>query len=826
MDYEQALIAAKSGNALLFLGSGFSYGLKSIVGHTLPTAKDLATTLCEKAEIRVTDDLKKASKKFLEKKSSADLVELLKDYFEVSETSENHKVISELPWLRVYTTNYDNVFEVSASKNKIRYQSLDSDDSPKGEILKKNVIHINGYIRNLNERKLFNTFKLTTKSYLTSLFRDNDWCQVLKGDIQVANAIFFVGYSLYDIEIQEILNSDENLKNKTFFIDRKGLSDLDIEDLDIEDFGTIKPIGIDGFANDILSISEDVTFFNSFIISNFTEIKLENHTTRAPVYKDIIDFLSFGKVDNELLVNDIVSSNRNRYLVKREEEDDSIKDLIQNDNVILYSDLANGKSVLSLNLSLLMKKYGYTTFSLNDFYDENIAYSEIEKIIKKYDKCIFLIENYTKNLGVISHINLARKSETKLLLLSRTIDHDRNYYDIIYNRNILEKTKTCEICLDVLTQNDVNSIVEYFDRYGVWIDRASYNPSEKKTFLVKDAQKELSSILLGVLDSPQIQVRINELFEEMINSKSIRITLISILCLNMSNIKNPTPNLISSLTKDNNINSSEFKSSASFANLIYKDREEYYFPKSSILAKHILQKFPKPVLLVETLIEICKNVRSCSMHNTDIYMQIYKDLVSYRNAVNIIPSFKQRESLITFYEGLREIKDERENPLFWLQYAMARISSPDEENLKFAKSHLDVALSLARKRPNFWVDDIKTQFSRYYIESACLANNCNLAFDHFKNSYNEIYIVLKGKKRKSHALRPIGKYITFYRKFKNEFSDEQREYILKVSEELIDMIKIYLPIPKRNDMYYNKALSSVSDLSLNIRNYNHVRDNI
>ena len=164
MRYEQALSLAKSGNAILFIGSGFSYGVESIIGHTLPTAKKLAEILCNEASIRHVDDLKKASKRFIELKGAEALVELLKDYFTVNKTSENHEIIAQLPWLRVYTTNYDNCFEISAANNKIRYQSLDSDSNPRGEISKKNVIHINGFINNLDVNKLGSTFKLTSKS--------------------------------------------------------------------------------------------------------------------------------------------------------------------------------------------------------------------------------------------------------------------------------------------------------------------------------------------------------------------------------------------------------------------------------------------------------------------------------------------------------------------------------------------------------------------------------------------------------------------------------------------------------------------------------------
>lgn len=827
MNYEQALRMAKSGNAILFIGSGFSYGIESIVGGKLPTAKELSQILCTEAGIRQIDDLKKASRRFIDTKGASTLVELLKDKFTVVKTSENHEVISQLPWLRVYTTNYDNCFEIAAANNKIRYQSLDADSNPYGEVSKKNVIHINGFINNLDVNKLGSTFKLTSKSYLTSLFRDSDWCEIFKRDVHVAKAIFFIGYSLYDIEIQEILNADENLRNKTFFIDREGISKEDIEDLDISDFGTICPIGVHGFANDILKVDEDLLINNDITIGNFEEILLKNNTLRSPKYDDVFQLLSYGRIDEELLNNDVIGSKKDHYVIEREEEKDTLRDLKENKNIILYSNLANGKTVLSLKLSLLMNNLGYKTYSLNDIYDKNTAFSEIESILKNNDNCMFLIENYTRNLEIISHINLFRKDSTKLLLTSRTIDHERSIDDIIHSKKILKYSDTYDIQLDSLTQSDIEKFVKYFDRYGLWGEKFSYTEIEKRTYIVADAKKELSSILLGILKSPQVQDRMKYLFNEMEKSKSIRMNIVAILCLNYSNIKNPTTNLINTLTGDRNINSMEFKLSESFRNLIYKNNNSFYYPKSSIFSKYIFQEFPNQKLLVDTLVEICINIRNSSRDHNDIYMKIYKDLVSFRNARNIVPDKYKRESLIQFYEGLREIEVERKNPLFWLQYAIARISFPDENNLMYAKEHLDVSLALAKKIPNFWIDDIKTQYSRYYIEYACILDekHYEIAFDNFKLSCAEILIVLKGEKRRSHALRPISKYITFFHKFNLILSEQQKDYILDISERIIVAIKKYIPDPRRNDHYYQRALNSVSDIALQIKKDKHVFEN-
>lgn len=811
MNYEQALSCAKNGKAILFLGSGFSFGLKSIVGNTLPTGSGLANILCEKVDASKTDDLKRACKKYLSKKTGYDLVELLKDHFQVHSTKEPHHTIASVPWLRVYTTNYDNAFEVSAAKNNIRYQSLDADRSPRGEITKQNVIHINGYIETLDQSKLNTSFKLTSTSYLTQQFRESAWCNVFRNDIQTAQAIFFIGYSMYDIDIQEIMFEDESIKNKTFFIDRENLTQDQIDDMDIVDFGTVKSIGIENFAQNLNDTESNEVNADEVPLNNFHELKFHHKNESSVRHDDVADLMSFGSLNEILLSNDVLSESRNNYVIKRYEEDSCVDDLKNNKNLILYSELANGKSILARIICYRFMLEGYNVFILNDVHSNAIAFHEIEKVIKNNDKCLFLIENYTNNLEIVAHINLAGKPTTKLILLSRTIEHERYIDDILFNRRILNNSETYDVEIDKLAEQDIPKFVDFYDRYGLWGNRHGLSKKNKEKYIKQDAKREISGLLLGVLESPQVAKRLNIIFDEMQNSEVILKNILAILCLNITNIQNPTSYLIAALSGENSISSAIFRSSPAFSHLIYKTDYGYLFPKSSIMAQYILNHFPDSSLIVKYLIELCKNIRSNSFESNDLYMQIYKDLASFRYAQKILPNKGKRESLINFYEGLREIPQERNNPHFWLQYAIARLSHPDTSNLKYAQSHLETALSLARNIDGYWTDDIETQYSRYHIEYAINLDikDHDSAFNSFKESYQLIVKIQKGNKRKSEVLRPIARYEAFYTKFSQKLTLEQIVYMKEACENLEQIIYKFVEANKLHFTRYDRALRNV-----------------
>jgi len=180
MTYEQALISAKNGNAVIFYGAGFCRGLTSALGKELPTGKGLAEILCQEIDMDNVDDLKDAAQYYLREKSPEDLIRILKDHFTVYNVDDFYNQITQIDWRSIYTTNYDNSFETSALKNGIRYESVDIEAIPRNTAGKKRIIHINGYINTISPEKLNTSFKLTNKSYLTEHFRQSAWSEVFK----------------------------------------------------------------------------------------------------------------------------------------------------------------------------------------------------------------------------------------------------------------------------------------------------------------------------------------------------------------------------------------------------------------------------------------------------------------------------------------------------------------------------------------------------------------------------------------------------------------------------------------------------------------------
>lgn len=576
MDYQQALIAARNGNAVLFLGAGFSRGLYSVQNKRLPSGSELAEILCDKAGVKKTSDLGLASKRYLRHKSSDSLIDILRSYFLVNDTPASYSSIFKCPWRQVYTTNYDNVFEVGVQKHEMLYQSVDSTDIPRNSAGKRRVIHINGFIDSVRPDKLSTSFKLTNPSYLTAQFRESVWSEVFKRDINSAHAVFFVGYSLYDIDIQEILFESPELKEKTFFIEREDITEDAIEELDLDSFGTVINKGANTFAKDLSNVDPLALDKEELIVTSFSQ---PEYKSREFIIQDtfIFDLLLNGDLNTDLLYNDIISENY-RYCIIRESFTNIIAGFNENENLLLHSGLANGKTIFAKQVSMYFYNKGYKIFEINDDYLERYAFNEVNKILEKYEKVLFVVENYTSNLHIISHIDSNRGPQTKLILTSRTYEHERVANEVFYSNKVISIQDTLEVSLDKLSEVDLKKISHYFDLYGIWGDLYAKHDKQKMEFLNNNANGEFHGILLGLLQSPQVRRRLDTFFDTMQDSNTLLTNIVAILTLSMSNITAPTLHMVAALTNSNEIFNKSFRETKAFKQLTTRNN-------STVIAK-------------------------------------------------------------------------------------------------------------------------------------------------------------------------------------------------------------------------------------------------
>lgn len=808
MDYERALIAARNGKAVLFVGAGFSCGAKTLSDFSFPTGRQLAERLCDVSSAPITSDLKLATRRYLKNRSPEQLIEFLKNTFTVRSVSDEHKGIVNFPWKAIYTTNYDNIIEQAGAEIGKKYTPLTLSDNPRHQSATNSVLHINGFVDQLDTETLNNSFKLTNTSYLTHQFRQSPWSEVFIRDVQAAHTIFFIGYSLYDLDIQEILYAEDRLKEKTFFIQRINMTDEEKDDSDLNDFGTICSVGLKSFLDSLEHVDPLAISPDELTLTSFDEISVLNTSMGDVRDEDLFSLLLRGEVKYNILTNRILTNRRDDYIVARDAETEVLSKIKDYENILIHGDLANGKTIFTRVVCSKLIGDGYRVFLLRDeSYD---CLDEIEQIIKHVDKPIIVFDNYTAKLSLIGHANTRRNSSTKLILIARTIEHDRNEEELYYSRALISPINTMEVCVNKLTSSDLDRFSCLLENYGLWGEMALEPKRKKIQLLTKHCNSELHGILLRILNAQQVKDRIKPLFAEMVKSEPIMKVMVSAFALSIINISSPTVHMIAALSNDSSIFSPLFKSNIA-AKQFLTSSGGIVIPKSSAMAEYILKNFPDASLLVRTLVDICKNARRKADGNR-LYFDIYKDIASFRYAQKMLPAGGTRESLILFYEGLRGIDIERKNPHFWLQYAIARLTYPDASNLTHAKQYLDTGLSLAKGRKSYWTTDLETQYARYYLEHTInVVSDLGDAFSEFCEADTLLKSITDKEKYKKEAYRPVRLYESFYKKFGNSFDGKANQKFSDSCKAIISNIE-KLPYRTRDDKTVIASLNGLNNV--------------
>jgi hypothetical protein len=195
MELEEGLKLALDGRALLFVGAGFSRGATNLADNDFALGTDLGTKLSREADLPDGLQLDDAAELYVDRFGSAKLIDEVKSGFSAKSVTYAHRAVANVPWRRVYTTNYDDVFELACSNIGKRVDSVTPlDNSSQVSTRNLTCVHLNGFVRRTDENSVWNDLKLTQASYDTDSVMDSEWGDLFRADLQAAPAIFFLGY--------------------------------------------------------------------------------------------------------------------------------------------------------------------------------------------------------------------------------------------------------------------------------------------------------------------------------------------------------------------------------------------------------------------------------------------------------------------------------------------------------------------------------------------------------------------------------------------------------------------------------------------------------
>lgn len=817
MQLDDAIKFALDGHAILFVGAGFSCKATNLNDAPFPVGGAFAEELCDEMRLPRNSNLSLISDMYMSDPhfGISGIIKKLGRTFRLKTTgsyTDVYQTICGLPWKRIYTTNYDNLCETTMQSMGIAAIPNTLSDNTGDYFDQFTVVHLNGYIDRLTPETLQKEFKLSSGSYLAEDFQKSPWLKLFTAELNAAQALILIGVSFdYDIDLQRIIVNSDVYKDKIIFVDRpldKGENPRMINYYKSK-FGEVYNIGVDRFANKIIEVKENYTPFSQQInFYSFRQVELNGGTTDNPTSQDARELLRFGTIKEQLIPFNLSSS---AYIFTREVESQMLHLLKTTDDfdcIVLTSELANGKTCIMKHTAYSLLDTG-AVFFFNDYTNSTI--DELKEIVAIPGKKYIFIENYNFNdqaLKLFRQIDL-RTNHIKLVLSARTAIHETVSYKISKYAGISQEA-IIELSADDLETDDTDHLIELFDHAGVWDSFRNLSLPRKRVIIRKQYSAHLQNVLLDLIKSEQVSQEVMSLYKGVSRNKTATELLIGICISNLVNLDFSLNDLLSILE----INLTQAIRQDTYIRQLVDFQGNTISVKSSILCRYLISLPNLTPKVKDILLRLNLNAEACNRPNR--IQAIRNSLISSSNIGLIFPidDSTSQKYLIEYYNALKILDVYKNNQFFWLQFAMACM---DISDFPRAKEYLDISYDIVReKKSRFDTYQMDTQTARYYLESIMYSNNSRCAFSSFESAHKLLSQVIYRKQGQNHLVfKQVIKYKTFYEAFSEHFTNTQRNRMIQVCREFIDICQSYLLTGQRSKYQVritDEAISSLSDL--------------
>lgn len=786
MDIKTAINFALEGNAILFAGSGFSYGAKNLNGTNFNVGDNLRDIIAEDCGITSFRPLSVVSEFYISEKSDDELIELLKKEFSLSSIETWHNTIMSIKWKRVYTTNYDSVIETAAANNLKKVTPIVLSNNISDVDISNVCVHLNGHIDHLDRSTLNKEFKLIDRSYECEALEGNDWFELFKGDLQSAKAIIIIGYSMqYDIDIKRLLGAPA-VREKVVFIDKPSPDPVDKKML--EKHGTCEFIGIQSFAKVVEDIQN--TFIPSLKEEEFHSFLHEYRKTLPP---RTISFSEINKFYREGVYNDALVQKKHgeyQYLILRTAVDIVVKEYMNRKVFLAMSDLGNGKSIFCQLVRNELRNCNVDVFLFTHEYND--CDNEIQRICCKRGRSVVIIDDYKNKLEILKRFKYYGINKITFILTARKAVNPS--YRILVDKLGIVETDIRPLYLDTFNSAEIR------DFSNIIADNKLYNSSMIDTtssgienYIRDKCHSRFADILLDFYNSSDIKERILKTWNQ--NSDgSLSVKRLSILSL-MKSVMGIDFNFTEMLNLLKIDYATIVARESEFINEFFNVIDDDVVIKSSIVARELLRSVIGLNSLIDTMkavvIEANKEYRVSGAH-----LELLKNLVSHSHFRLFKDDPNNKDEIFSFYDSIRNLTFCQENTFFWEQFAAACIEAKD---FGTADQCIENAFAIAKRNPKFIPYHVETIKARYILEKMFfdITTGKRPSPEDAINSLSECHERLtkyfyNPDNKVGYVFREGAKYAKVFENYKEEFDIRQRSIFTEKKMEMLKLMRAQL----------------------------------
>jgi len=206
--------------------------------------------------------------------------------------------------------------------------------------------------------------------------------------------------------------------------------------------------------------------------------------------------------------------------------------------------------------------------------------------------------------------------------------------------------------------------------------------------------------------------------------------------------------------------------------------------RSPILSEYIIKNILDSDFLMDTMVGVMD--RLDVLCDTDfIYGDLMKTFVRFSFLEGYLPSKDRRGFLIRYYESMKLLSRFRREPLFWLQYAIARLALREFDE---AKQLFDVAYSFAKSRGYSENRHLDNQFARYWLESRTYSEQYSDYMDAFNRAHQILTKQMLGEPLSYNPYRVAQHYYDFALRRRDVLSSGDRLVVIRACTDILRRI--------------------------------------